>query len=146
MTPSSREWLLPGGGALRAGTRGAPQMQMPRIGGDQMRNGDGRAGDPLAIEENRDGDERVIALSGELDLSNADRLRDRLESARADAERVIVDLSRLAFIDSTGLRVLLRAEQASRTDGGKLSFVRARGQVERVMKVAGIDAELSFVD
>jgi anti-anti-sigma factor len=111
-----------------------------------MQSPGGRAGSPLAIEESRNGDQCLIALSGELDISNADQLRERLESARSDVDRVIVDLSRLAFIDSTGLRILLRAEQASRTDTGTLSFVRAGGQVERVMKVAGIDGELSFVD
>ena len=111
-----------------------------------MRSREGRAAAPLAIDESRNGDECLIALSGELDLSNSDSLRERLESARSDGGRVIVDLSRLGFIDSTGMRILLRAEQASRADGGTLSFVRAKGQVERVMKVAGIDGELSFVD
>jgi anti-sigma B factor antagonist len=106
-----------------------------------------RADAPLAIEERTDGDERVISLAGELDLSNADRLRDALHGAmRSGATRVVVDLSGLGFIDSTGLRTLLRGQQASRADSNILSFVRARGQVERVMRMAGIEDELTYVD
>jgi anti-sigma B factor antagonist len=112
-----------------------------------MEASEGRADAPLAIEERRDGDEHVISLAGELDLSNADRLRDALDDAmRSGANRVVVDLSRLGFIDSTGLRILLRGEQASRADSNVLSFVRARGQVERVMRLAGIEDELTYVD
>lgn len=112
-----------------------------------MQSREGRAEAPLAIDERIDGDECLIALTGELDLSNSERLRERMEAARnSGVDRVVVDLSRLQFIDSTGLRILLRAEQASRTEAVTLRFVRAGGQVERVMKVAGIDGELSFVD
>lgn len=106
----------------------------------------GRAAAPLAISEETDGDDCRLVLSGELDLSNAEELREKLHAVRARGPgRVVVDLSGLGFIDSTGLRILLRAEQESREDSGFLSFVPAQGQVERVMKLAGIDAELTFV-
>jgi anti-sigma B factor antagonist len=107
----------------------------------------GRASAPLAISENNEGHECRLVLSGELDLSNAEELRDRIQAVQTGgASRVVVDLSGLGFIDSTGLRILLRAEQESREDSGFLSFVPPQGQVERVMKLAGIDAELTFVE
>jgi anti-sigma B factor antagonist len=106
-----------------------------------------RAEAPLAIEERRDGDLCTVELAGELDLSNAERFRGRLDAVRASGvARVVVDLRRLEFIDSSGLRILLRADQATGDGAAAISFVPAKGQVQRVMQVAGIDDELTFVE
>lgn len=108
---------------------------------------EGKGTTPLGIAERRGEDEIVLELRGELDISTADQLQERLEAARlSEVERVTVDLRALDFVDSTGLRILLRAQQAANEGSGGLAFVPAKGQVERIMQVAGIDGELTFVD
>jgi anti-sigma B factor antagonist len=90
---------------------------------------------------------RRIRLSGELDLANASALETELNRALGNGdERVIVDLSELSFIDSTGIALLINA--VARDDGGdRLRFVPSRGlAVQRVLKATGLDERLPFLD
>jgi anti-anti-sigma factor len=59
-----------------------------------------------------------LRLIGELDLLTAASLADRLQRLQTQKRHVLLDLSRLDFIDSTGIRVLVRALQQSRDDRG----------------------------
>ena len=75
----------------------------------------------------RDGGSWRLALSGELDLASADQLEDAIRQAeKGGGLRIVVDLSDLRFMDSTGLSVLLRAHARSREDGQRLSFTPSR--------------------
>ena len=112
-----------------------------------MESSNNEARAPLTIDARERGDDYLIAPMGELDLSNAEVLRTRIrEAQRSEAGRIIVDLGALEFIDSTGLRVLLWAEQQSRAHEHRIVFRRSGGQVARVLKLSGIDGELSFTD
>lgn len=77
-------------------------------------------GKPLEISRARNGDAVVVSLSGELDLATADDvagvIRDLEESQDS---RIVIDLSDLAFIDSTGLQALLTAKSRN---NGRLAF------------------------
>ncbi len=86
-----------------------------------------------------------VSLEGELDLSNADALR--AEFARIEAtsvSRIVLDLSELEFIDSTGLAVILRAHERARNDGYVLRVLRPTGQVARVFELCGLDEVLAY--
>jgi anti-sigma B factor antagonist len=63
-----------------------------------------------------------VRVCGELDLGTADRLREVLDRERSRQRAVVVDLSQFAFIDSTGLRLLLEAQADARRDGWSLLF------------------------
>jgi anti-sigma B factor antagonist len=88
----------------------------------------------------------TIELGGELDVSAADGLLDRLysELARGAAE-VVMDLKALSFIDSTGLRTLLQARDLCERHGARLSIVEGRGHVARVFELTGLDSVLPVV-
>jgi len=112
------------------------------------RNGETRDG-MLTVRIGGTGDAPTIALSGELDISNAATLSSALE--RVEAERpatVTIDMGGLEFIDSTGIAALVSAHH--RLDGG--GGVRLRllpspaPAVRRVMEVTGLDRRLSFGD
>lgn len=67
---------------------------------------------PFQVIESHDADGCVrLALVGELDLAVADHLSARFDQLSKDAIRVRVDLSRLEFIDSSGIRTLVHAAQ-----------------------------------
>ena len=55
-------------------------------------------------------------------------------------------MTELAFIDSTGIQALLMADRSARHNGHRLSFTRGGPQVERVLKLCGLDSELDFLD
>jgi anti-sigma B factor antagonist len=81
----------------------------------------------------------VVSLVGELDLYNAHAVRDRLAAATSDgSERLVVDLSGVTFIDSTGLGVLLEAR--SRLANRRGFLVVAPGmEARRALEISGLD-------
>ena len=94
-----------------------------------------------------DGEVPMIELIGELDLSTAPKLEAMVSGRLSRSSSLVLDLSKLTFIDSSGIAVLIRAFQA--TDRrGEVSFVIAPGsQVARIFSIAGIDRVLPvFLD
>ena len=89
----------------------------------------------LTVTSSSEDGATVLALSGELDMSNAPALREAIASSGAERTgRLILDLSRLTFIDSAGIAVLLEA--AERLDSVSLRDpVRA---VWRVIEITGL--------
>ena len=90
----------------------------------------------------------VIALAGELDLSTAPALEEEITRlAAADGvRRVVIDLRRLAFLDSSGLRVVAMAERRLEGAGRPLALVRGVETVQRVFEITRMDDRLTFVD
>jgi anti-sigma B factor antagonist len=77
-----------------------------------------------------------IALSGELGLASADELDAVIRNAEeTDVGRIVVDLSGVSFIDSTGLGVLLRAK--SRSDGRLRYIPSCHDAVTRLLQATG---------
>jgi anti-anti-sigma factor len=99
-----------------------------------------QAVDPLfAIKSRREGDETIIAVSGELDLAAADQLSEAIADAeKSTSERIVVDLEDLSFMDSAILNVLLMARRRARDNRNRLRFVLSRhDQVKRILSVTG---------
>jgi anti-anti-sigma factor len=90
----------------------------------------------------------VIAVEGELDLGVADRIEEELAKAeRGEAEAIVLDLSELTFIDSTGIAVLVAAARRSAKDTNRLRIRRSEAPgVRRMLALAGVDGRLPFVD
>ncbi len=92
--------------------------------------------------------ERVIelALSGELDIASFPEVEERLRDVEAGKPSAIVfDLRGLRFMDSTGLRVILSADQRARRDGWRVVVVEGPEPVHRVFRLALLDRRLDFV-
>jgi anti-sigma B factor antagonist len=92
------------------------------------------------IEDSDDG-ASIIALSGELDLSTIPRMEAPLFEQIGQRQSVLVDLTGLTFIDSSGIGVLIQASRES--NGTPLGVVVGPGtQVERVFGIAGVGEAL----
>jgi anti-anti-sigma factor len=99
----------------------------------------------LDIHLERDGDRLVIALAGELDMHSAERVAEELHGAEAtDASRIVLDLSRLEFMDSSGLRVIVNADARSRRNGDRLELIRGPAAVQRVFELTALLDRLPF--
>jgi anti-anti-sigma factor len=92
----------------------------------------------LSVTSVHDNGETVLAVRGELELSSVEILAEPLLEAIALGGRVVLDLSECAFMDSTGLMLLVRA--ATRADGRMRAEVR-EGQVLRVLRLTGCDRQ-----
>jgi anti-sigma B factor antagonist len=87
-----------------------------------------------------------LRLKGEIDMSNVTELSAQLEQAQSAAKRIVIDLSLLDFIDSSGLRALIDATENARLNGHALSFRRGgRPEVRRILEITGLDQTLPFV-
>jgi anti-anti-sigma factor len=88
-----------------------------------------------------------LNVSGELDLATRGTLIDALRRAEAsNAKRILLDLSELTFIDSTGIKVLLDAHQRSATNSRRLRLSPVDGQVREVLQLTGVIDILDFTD
>ena len=97
----------------------------------------------LAIVIEDHGPHLTVRLRGELDLTEADRLRELMTGLMAREPRVLVaDLSGLTFIDCAGLSVLARAHRRQEAHGRRLLIYGPQPLVRRVLALTGMDAYL----
>jgi stage II sporulation protein AA (anti-sigma F factor antagonist) len=95
----------------------------------------------------REGHAHVIRLFGELDLATAPEVEHELQGIeQSDAKTIVLDLSQLTFMDSSGVRLVLRAEARSRADSNRLRLRRGPASVQRVFAITGLDGVLPFAD
>jgi anti-anti-sigma factor len=84
-----------------------------------------------------------IEVSGELDLATSPRFGQAVRRELDAGRKVIVDLSEIAFIDSTGLNALIMAVRGADANGGALELSPSLSeQVRRVFEITGLDAVL----
>jgi anti-anti-sigma factor len=83
---------------------------------------------------------RDIQIEGELDLAVAAQLDEVLTAAVTECSRVLVGLDHCAFIDSSGIAVILRAHNRMREDGNQLAVYAPSDQVLRVLSMTGLTA------
>ena len=88
----------------------------------------------------------VLTLGGELELATVPVLQERLDHAMRGKAAVVIDLSRLRFIDSSGLDLLVRAERHLRDSGVQLVLVRGPRAVHRVFALTSLDSHFEFCD
>ena len=90
----------------------------------------------LLVESTSQADALVLSLRGELDLTSAPTFERELEAAEAShPSLLVIDLSGLDFMDSTGLRALLLARERAQADGHDLALRRGPRQVQRVLEL-----------
>lgn len=92
---------------------------------------------------------RVVSVSGRIDHTNSEQFLDDLAALAGDVQAsggMVIDLSKLEFITSAGLRALLMADRQVKGIGGKLVVAGIGGVVKEVFRISKFDALLSVVD
>jgi anti-sigma B factor antagonist len=98
-------------------------------------------------ESDRDGDRWWVRPVGELDLDTAPVLEQALTAARtAGAQHVVLDLRKLTFMDSTGLRLVIRWDTAAKDEGFEFAIVPGVEVVQRVFRLTGMDEHLQVAE
>lgn len=101
----------------------------------------------LDIDVSEAGGVRVVRLEGELDMAGVDRFERGLAIDRPpERATFVIDLRALDFIDSSGLRALIMAEQRVRDRGGRLIVIRGTDRVNEVLEMTGVAKRIEFVD
>ncbi|HEX6602922.1 MAG TPA: STAS domain-containing protein [Solirubrobacterales bacterium] len=90
---------------------------------------------------------RLFRLAGEFDIAGVDRFERSLSAEETSrAGTIVLDMRQLTFIDSSGLRAVVMADQRARADGGRLILVRGPARVNEVLEVTGVARHLELVD
>ena len=110
-----------------------------------MTGRDVRSTPRFRIDETLEGSTRILEVHGELELATAPTLGQRIRRPLFwdGTEHVIVDLSGVVFLDSSGASALLLSVSHARALGRTLSFICPEGEALRRLKIYGLDAMLS---
>jgi anti-sigma B factor antagonist len=91
----------------------------------------------------------VVSVAGEIDLFTAPKLREQFLAALDDGpetDRLLVDLTRVSFMDSTGLGVLIGALRRMNEREGRMALVCSEGPVLRVLELTRLNEVFSIFD
>ena len=94
------------------------------------------------------GDDGCVAvlLEGELDLEVCDALESALRAlSSGTGQHLVLDLRRLRFLDSTGLRAIVSIVRSVEREGGTLRLIQGPWQIRRVFELTGMDRTIRFV-
>jgi anti-sigma B factor antagonist len=115
------------GGGVPAGNRGAP---------DQLK---------IAVEPDSKGIR--VRLVGEVDLATVPELDQLLDELAGNGHsRLLIDLEGVAFMDSTGITSIFRAQRSADANGHRLTVRRGSPQVQRLFELTGMADQLTFED
>jgi anti-sigma B factor antagonist len=95
----------------------------------------------MRVDVTREGDTVVVAPSGEVDLSRSPKLRNALRDAQSSRpKRVVIDLSDVEYMDSSGVATLVEAYQVARRNGSKMVLCGLMDRVKSIFEIAKLDS------
>ncbi|MGB8022121.1 MAG: STAS domain-containing protein [Candidatus Nanopelagicales bacterium] len=101
----------------------------------------------LQLATRSEGDVVVVSASGEVDVFTAPGLDAALVGQLdAGASRLVIDLSAVVFLDSTGLGVLVKNLKRAREAGGWIRLVVTSDRIRRIFDITGLDASMPIFD
>jgi anti-anti-sigma factor len=98
---------------------------------------------PLSIRKTVRAGRHTLALTGELDLDSADELEEAVGEVCASGAPLVIDLRKVTFMDSTGLRVLVVAGMLCEETGNDLRIIPGE-DIQRILEMSGLDRVLPF--
>lgn len=102
---------------------------------------------PFDCQVHPNRDHVLVRPVGELDIATAGMVDEQLyELTDSGFKRVVLDLGSLTFLDSTGLRLLVKWTQESQSNGVDFVLLRGDETIERVLDISGLRESLRFAD
>ncbi|MFJ8782237.1 MULTISPECIES: STAS domain-containing protein [unclassified Streptomyces] len=94
---------------------------------------------PLSVVSTATDGIRVLTLAGEIDHDTGPTLREALGASGIPRPRIVVDLSRVTFMDSTGINIFLAAHRSLTDAGGWIRLAAPTEAVLRTLQIVGVD-------
>lgn len=88
----------------------------------------------------------VVTAGGEIDVHTSPGLSDALRAGDASSDQIVLDLTAVTFLDSTGLSAMVTALNRTRERGGSMSLVGPSGVVRRVLAITELDRVFAIYD
>ncbi len=100
---------------------------------------------PLRVDASNQEGQLVLVLAGELDPHTAPVLRDRIDQTLTpDTATLVLEVSGLRFIDSSGLRVIIGAHKEMAGRGGRLILRSPTDTTRRLLEITGLDDHIEI--
>lgn len=99
-------------------------------------------GEELTIKVRHEQGCAIVAAAGEIDISTAVPLRERLFETTASGVPVVVDLEQVSFIDSVGLAVLVAAAKHAAAHGSTLQVACALPKIRQLVRLTQLDRRI----
>ncbi len=94
----------------------------------------------LVLESRTESGWGVLDVKGEVDLYTSPQLKDKVtEMIEQGQSKLVIDLTDVGFMDSSGLGVLVTALKRARERDGQLALVAPEGSVHKVLTITGLD-------
>lgn len=101
----------------------------------------------LAMEVRVEGASTVIAIAGEIDLATIPLLTERLDQLIGEGRiHLVLDMSDVIFVDSTGLSALIRVRSRVLAEGGSIDLAGAQANVAKVFEITNLTEVFSLHD
>jgi stage II sporulation protein AA (anti-sigma F factor antagonist) len=107
--------------------------------GEMADTGQGMQPGPLSVVSTTTDGIRVLTLAGEIDYDTGPALREALDAAGILRPRIVVDLSRVTFMDSTGINLFIAAHRTLTEAGGWIRLAAPSEAVLRTLQIVGVD-------
>ncbi|MDO8731345.1 MAG: STAS domain-containing protein [Actinomycetota bacterium] len=92
------------------------------------------------------GNAAVLTVHGDVDLATAAILDSAIADSWSPPGRLVIDATRIAFMDSTGLGVLVKAAIQARDEGGQVAMAGVGSRVQKVLAITGLDEHIAIYD
>lgn len=99
----------------------------------------------MNITINKNGDELYAAISGQMNAQTSPMIEVQLISALDGAKTVTLDLEKLEYISSAGLRVLLTVMQYMDEHNSRLTVKNVRPEIMSILELTGFSANLNII-
>lgn len=94
----------------------------------------------LEVDTEQRGDATILSLRGEIDVYTAPRLRQTIvDLVDGGATRLVVDMEKVDFLDSTGLGVLVEGLKRVKSRDGSLSLVATQDKILKIFDITGLN-------
>jgi anti-sigma B factor antagonist len=101
----------------------------------------------LEIDTHKNAGVVQVALTGEFDLAGLPRFEERIAAVESEVPKaIVIDLTGLRFMDSSGLRALVTADDRARKQQRRLAIVPGPPEVRRVFEITKLDTRLDLVE
>jgi anti-anti-sigma factor len=101
----------------------------------------------MEITARHRGDILVLDMTGRLDTSTSGRAHDAIvDFANAKPKRVVLNLDKLNYVSSAGLRVILTLAKLLQSSSGEMKICHANGGVKEVLQTSGFSSLIKIVD
>ena len=93
----------------------------------------------LTLNHRKEGDRTVLEVGGEVDVYTAPKLREKLVELVGEGHyQIILDMTKVEFLDSTGLGVLVGGLKRVRSHDGSLSLVCNQERILKIFRITGL--------